>query len=411
PLFSFLIYEGTGVNPSYLFGFICLCLLIIRLFSIYSSAKNLLIPNYVILFGVFTFYTILSSIFVSNELIEEGAFKYLYSNSFLLTFFAFVVIENTSFPPSWMKIAIKVLGFTLIIAAIVSVVQIFEPLFLVKGKSLIKGLSFERIEEYYRNNPEEETGSISRFLSGYRLSIYSYINGISVGIDTICILSLLIALKSQNWVKTGVWVVAAALVSFLSSARWIMLNFLVVASQIIWISKNKLLNTFKYVLFGVMIIIFLVPIIEYSGMDIQKFIEERLLSKSAYTRILAFEIFSKVYLDNPIFGTGGVNTPKMERLISGRTSQIHVGYLKLFYYYGLVGGVIYLTFLASLLNRLWKMAQRSNYWGGFFAFLAFAIANLTLVELDLFYFGLLLALIFSNHFYYEGDKSLSSASS
>ena len=97
----------------------------------------------------------------------------------------------------------------------------------------------------------------------------------------------------------------------------------------------------------------------------------------------------------------------MERLIRGRTSQIHVGYLKLFYYYGLVGGLLYLAFLASLMNRMWKIARQSNYWGGFFAILAFVVANLTLVELDLFYHGLLLALIFSNHFYHNRSKNLS----
>ncbi len=129
------------------------------------------------------------------------------------------------------------------------------------------------------------------------------------------------------------------------------------------------------------------------------------MSNSAETRILAFEVFSKVYPENPVIGTGGVNTTKMIQIIGGRSSQIHVGYLSLFYYFGLIGGLLYLAFMGSLLMRLWKRAKKSRYWGGFFALLAFAIANLTLVKLDLFFHGLLLALIFSNHFYNEGRKN------
>ncbi len=89
----------------------------------------------------------------------------------------------------------------------------------------------------------------------------------------------------------------------------------------------------------------------------------------------------------------------MTLLLAGRSSQMHVGYVKLFYYYGLVGGLLYLTFLTSLLLRMWKIGRQCNYWGGFFAFLAFVIANFTLVRFDLFYCGLLLALVYTNHFY------------
>lgn len=96
-------------------------------------------------------------------------------------------------------------------------------------------------------------------------------------------------------------------------------------------------------------------------------------------------------------------------LLNGRSSQIHVGYLKLFYYYGLVGGILYLTFLGLLLKRMWGIGKVSSYWGGFFAFLAFAIANLTLVKFDLFHYGLLLAILFSNFFYKLSDNTLRSS--
>ena len=67
--------------------------------------------------------------------------------------------------------------------------------------------------------------------------------------------------------------------------------------------------------------------------------------KSAGTRILAVYMFLEFFPENPIFGTGGVMKADLVRAIRGRSSQIHVGILSLFYYYGLVGGFIYLFFL------------------------------------------------------------------
>ena len=407
PLFSFFVHLGTGLHPNYAFGLICIVFLIYRLISIYREGINLRVPYYLILFGVFTIYAIFSNILASDELEVEGVFKYFYSNPFFLTLIAFLIVENTSFPKKWIKWATTVLVITLVLAATVSLIQIYDPLFFNYNADLIQGLSYERLEEYYRNNPDESSGNVSRFFKDYRLSIYSYITQISVGMDTIAIFSLLIALKSNNWLRSAILIIATALVSFLSSSRWIMLNFLIVASQTIWTGRDKAMNIFKYGLYGIILILLMVPLMKFGGIDIQRFTQDRLLSNSATTRIYAFEVFGKVFPDQPILGTGGVDTPKMERLIQGRTSQIHVGYLKLFYYYGLVGGILYLSFLASLLSHLWKRARRSNYWGGFFAIVAFAIANFTLVELDLFYHGLLLALIFSNHFYRMEDSNYS----
>ena len=387
--------------PHYLFGIICFLFLIFRLIKIYMEGGNLKIPYYVQLLGLFTLYTLLSSFLVSDLLMDTGTIKYLYSDYFLLTFIAFLIIENTHFPARWIHIAIRILGLTLVLAAIISVVQIYKPLFFLRTTDVIEGLPYERLGSYYRDNPVEETNSVSRFLGGYRLSIYSYINELSVGIDTLAIFSILIALKSTKRIRIIIWVIAAGLVSFLSSSRWIMLNFLVISSQFIWTRSTWFSNSIKYIFYGVILMIFMGTIAKYSGIDLQDFTEDRLFSNSALTRLVAVEVFSEVFPDHPFFGTGGVDTPEMERLIKGRSSQIHVGYLKLFYYYGLIGGLLYLGFLISFMIRLWQMARRSNYWGGFFAVLAFAIANITLVELDLFYHGLILAFIFSNHYYYK----------
>lgn len=397
------------MEPNNVLGFICLIFLLYRFIIIYSAGTNLVVPYYIVIYGIFTFYTALSNIFIANKLQEVGLLKFLYSNPFILTLMAFLVVENTHFPPRWIRLATWVLGLTLITAAVVSLVQIFDPLFFRKSDSFISGLTYERMKDFYGNNQGIETGEVSRFLMGYRASIYSFVDPISVGMDGIAIFSLLLALKTGSRLKSLIWVFAAALISFLSSSRWIMVNFLVVASQNIWIKKNIVWNAFKYAFYFIGLLMVLVPVAEFAGIDIHKFTKERLMSNDASTRILAFTVFSKVFPDHPIIGTGGADTSKMTHLLKGRSSQIHVGYLKLFYYYGLVGGLIFLTFLVSLLLRMWKMARESHYWGGFFAILAFFVANFTLVQFSLFYTGLLLAIIFSNHFYAESTKVLISS--
>ncbi|WP_170863173.1 O-antigen ligase family protein [Pseudozobellia thermophila] len=385
-------------------GLVCVSLVSIKLILIYKSNETLSVPYYLIFFGLFTGYTIICDMF-KTQIFEGRELKYFYSEPIWLTFIALIIVENVSYPHKLMVIAKHVLGFTLVIAAIVSVIQVSNPLFLINNDVLIDGLPFERIKQYYENATVSDVGSranlskVNRFLDGYRLSIFSYISELSVGIDTVAICSILISWKPIKVVNTGVAALSTTIISFLSSSRWIMLNCVICISQIIWSSKNRLLSLFYFFISLVFLILFSIAVASYMGMDVEKYFSERLMSDSALTRLLAFEVFFKVFPDNPIFGTGGVDTEKMIRLIGGRSSQIHVGFLKLLYYYGLFGGTLYLSFMVSLLTRLYKRAKFSGFWGGFYALLTFFVANLTLVEFSLFYYGPLLAIIFSNHFY------------
>jgi len=408
PLFCYLGIKTIDKNEEIL-ALVCIGLLLFRIVEIYKSQSNLVIPIYVMFFGLFMVYTMLCGIFMSNYFIERG-YKYFYTDSIWLTFIALLIIENTFFSIKSLKFAKKILEFTLVLAAIVSIIQISKPLFFVNDKVFVKGLSYDRMAEYYKNIPNTEIGAaweagmVDRFLGGYRSSIFSYIDPLSVGMDTLAIFSILIAFKSVNFISRIVFTLSTAIVSFLSSSRWIILGFLVVASQIFWVGRNKWRNLIYFVVSGVLLLLTLVIIASFIGFDVEQYVTGRLMSDVATTRLLAFEVFFEVFPENPIFGTGGVDTEKMVRLLGGRSSQIHVGFLKLFYYYGLVGGILYLSFMVTFLIRLRNMAIHSGYWGGFFAILAFFFANLTLFELSLFYYGPLLAIIFANHFYFNKTK-------
>ncbi|MDB2606208.1 O-antigen ligase family protein [Zobellia sp.] len=387
-------------------GLVCISLVFIKLMSIYRSGETLSIPYYLIFFGLFTGYTILCDMF-KTQIFEGRELKYFYSEPIWLTFIALIIVENVSYPHKLMVIAKGILSFTLVIAAIVSIIQISNPLFFINNNVMIDGISFERIRQYYENATIADVGSranlskVNRFLDGYRLSIFSFIGELSVGIDTVAICSILIAWKPVKTLNRGVAALSTTIIVFLSSSRWIMLNCFICLSQIIWSSKNRLVSLFYFFISIIFLIIISIAVATYMGIDVEKYFSERLMSDSALTRFLAFEVFFKVFPDNLFFGTGGVDTDKMIRLIGGRSSQIHVGFLKLFFYYGLFGGTLYLSFMVSLLMRLQKMAKYSGFWGGFYALLTFFVANLTLVEFSLFYYGPLLAIIFANHFYWK----------
>ena len=97
-----------------------------------------------------------------------------------------------------------------------------------------------------------------------------------------------------------------------------------------------------------------------------------------------------------LHGFGGESKDyELVRELAGRSSQIHIGYLSLLYYYGLVGGFLYLTFIVLITRKLYRDAKTTYYWGPFFGFLGLVLANFTLVSLSFFNAGLILCLFFN----------------
>ena len=67
-------------------------------------------------------------------------------------------------------------------------------------------------------------------------------------------------------------------------------------------------------------------------------------------------------------------------------------------------------FIISLMLQLRRRAIERNYWGSFFALLAFVFANVTLVVIHLFFHGLILAIIFSNNVEQQGVRNVENKS-
>ncbi|MBK8505599.1 MAG: hypothetical protein IPL46_27400 [Saprospiraceae bacterium] len=408
PFYAYIIVWHLHMIPEYVSGLVIYGLFIELLITKFRNNETLRIPGYVSILAIFTLYLFLSKIFISDIVADIGIAKYLYRDDFLRTIVALLIIENTRFDKKAINLALHLLFGILLIASVVSIIQIEQPLFFRNGEWLNGYGSIEKYEEYVSQLGPDYDDAVTHVKEGYRFSIYSWTNGISVGLDALAIFSILWGIKSLSKIKKILLLISAGFISILSSSRWIILNFFIVFSQRIFRSRKPVVYSLLLIPVLVASIFAIIWGAQYFGFDYNQFFKERLLSKSAGTRFYAFEVFGRVYPHNPIFGTGGADTSEMLRLIQGKTSQIHVGWLKLLYYYGLIGGLIYLAFIVSILRHLYNEALRSRYWGSFFAILAFVIANFTLVELSIFYHGLLLAMLFSRQLRNQPDSSHSS---
>jgi hypothetical protein len=150
-------------------------------------------------------------------------------------------------------------------------------------------------------------------------------------------------------------------------------------------------------------VFFMGGVLQVIGYDVGRYVQERLLDDSGGSRILAFEIFGRFFPDNPFFGTGQHLTQEVLVALSGRSSQIHVGYLSHLYTYGIVGTLMAFIFWIMIAVHLWKIAKRTGFWGGYFGFMVFLWANVTMVFYWVFTFGLALCYLFAS--YYESKEN------
>ena len=121
---------------------------------------------------------------------------------------------------------------------------------------------------------------------------------------------------------------------------------------------------------------------------------------SAYNRIYAFTLFREFFPKKPFLGTGGKMEDDLLAMKGSRTSQIHVGWFSLFYYYGIVGAFFFLAFTYFIMKKLWHTAKKTNYWGSFYAFLTYFISILgTQVVFQIFFVGFIFAMVYNR--YYE----------
>ncbi|RPD94359.1 hypothetical protein EGM88_12330 [Aureibaculum marinum] len=374
---------------------------VILLFFYAKKGKPVKIPRYAIFYLLFVIYA-----YISEFIFLDRDFKsiFLVSNPMIGSFLALIIVENLEVRLKYMNSILKFSNILLIVAFIVILLQ------------QVIGQEFMTNPDYMRDwGGGDETES-------RLVSIYSYISPVAVGFGFVPVFILIteLLIKSKKNKKLLLYVLLGLLFSFLTKTRWIMLNALMVFLLLYFNHRKQLTSFYKYLILVPSIVVIALFVGESFGLKTMGIVEDRILEKdsggvgkgSASSRILAFTAFSQVYMDNPILGRGNVKygmagtgeqDSKLKKILGGKSSQLHVGYLSLLYIYGLVGGIFFLGFIYLILKRLYKNAEKTGYYGPFVAFLGFALANLTLVTFTFFEMGLILALLF-NKFYLQSLK-------
>lgn len=353
-------------------------------------------PKYLLLYLLFIIYVFYSDLY---RLHREFKLMYLFSNPLIGGLNMMFIVENLKIPK---RVFIKIMEISkviLILAFFVIIIQqvVDSSFFVNQNLSSLRFIT--------------EQGTEKNRL----VSIYSWIGGfIIVGFSFTPVFFLVV---EDNIKKKCVfiWIIAGLIFAFLSKARWIMINTLFVFVLMYIYQRVKIRFFLKYVMLLPLIVLMTSISLEFIGVNISGIIKERILESdksdisqtSAGTRVLAFKALNKLYWDHPLFGIGsikygmggtGEQDYKLRSFLRGRSSQMHVGYVSLLYMYGLVGGILFLSFLFLILNKLYQNAKLTDMWAPFFGFLGFALANLTLVTFSVFYMGFIIVLVADKYY-------------
>lgn len=368
-----------------------------------KKGRVLKIPGYLIFYLLFIFYDFFSTFYLLNR---EFKLMYLFSNYLIGGLNLMFIIENIAINKRHFRFVINYSKLILIVAIILILLQqaIDKSIFVKKSDtalySTIKGVSDNEDRLH---------------------SIYSWISMFSNGFGFVPIYLIIIEFIYRKKKKIVLLTLMGIIYAILTKERWVMLNALLVFPIFFLYNKNKLGKLIKLLLIIPLITISIFVLSESIGANMKGIFEDRILEsnkksfnqKAASSRILAFVAFNKFYWDNPIFGKGnikygmgGTNKQdyKLRSFLRGRSSQIHVGYLSVFYMYGLIGGFLFLSFLYLLMKKLFNNARKTKMWGPFLGMMGLVLANLTLVTFLVFEMGLIISLYVDKYYIQEYSK-------
>lgn len=390
PFLGFIFRVTINADIYFISNMLVLAMALYLFFLSYAKGLKLQYPSYLVVFTIFIVYLLAIELLVGNiltteapfrKVAEKSLFKYYYTHYFLSNVFILFLIENLPLDTKLMKKATKGILVVLMISLLVTLIQQIDPLFFVY---IDTELTRELLLGLYK---------------GRAYSIYTWIRWNAVGFGAVSLVSIIYGMslaqkKPMDWI-----LIPGLIISFLSQARWAMLNFVLIIFQRAMTEKDFIIYAVRIFFTSVIAGLAIWGILQFIGIDVTGFVEGRVMDESADTRFIAFDVFANQFPKSPIWGSGGVLTEDAFQDIGGRSSQIHVGFLSILYYYGIVGTLIYIVFLYMLFKRMAWVGKRTNYWGSYFAMHGYILANCTLVHLDLHWEGLILALIYSK--YYE----------
>jgi len=363
---------------------------VISLFVFKPKNVTLKFPKYILFYLLFVLY-VFHSAFI--QLDRDFKVIYLFKNELIGGLNFMFIIENITITKRYYNLIIKISKYILLIAVLIILMQ-------------------QAINPQIFMNPDFISEDFLKSDNDNRLySIYSWLGNLqAVGFGFVPIFLLVIEDLDKKKKEILKWLLIGLTFALLSKARWIMVNAFLVFVILFINHRDKTIRFFKFLFFIPLIIYLSLFALKAVGIDAAGIVNERILEKdkanmkqtTAGTRLLAFEAFGKLFWNKPILGNGnkrygmggtGKQDLELRRILKGRSSQIHVGYLSLLYKYGIVGGFFFLGFLYLFLKQLYKNAKIVGIWAPFLGMMGLVLANLTLVHFSVMQMGFLIILI------------------
>jgi len=391
PFLGMFTFKYLAMPPIYIQSAFTYLLVILIIFN--SKNRKILLPKYLLAFLIFVIYHHISEYDAYkyfNFTIRNKTYlglQYFLRNDMLLSFLILFICENVKILKKDVPKIIKLAKYVFIISLIVMIIQAtIDPQFLQGPRTYFEedaNVSVQRLDSIYSWVMQ---GSLGLTIPFYLAFIF-YINKV----------------QAKTKLESFFYAAGGLILSFLSKYRSIMLSMIL----ILGLTYRNIFRRFRTVkMIALMAIALLASyyMLESFGVNVKKIYEDRIIekdkdfyAKSASSRISAFKYFSILFPKNPIWGHGPYLDSEARRVIAGRSSQIHVGFLSLLYYYGIIGSLPYFLFLVLLLKRLNEQRSITNFHASFFAWISFISVNFTSVVLSFFEAGIAFIMIMNNY--------------
>lgn len=339
------------------------------------------VPKYLVCFIIFTIYHLASTLFFKTMPEGENPIYSVLADINLFACTLLIIIENMTFSEEFIHKMYRNLFIVVVLTLIVSVIQIKFPTFMFNEK-LLEGEELDFWGEEIRNN-----------------AFYSYVNTNSLGISFPIFVAILLNYYDTQKKYFALIILSGIVVAFLTKTRYVMLSTIIAFSQLFFAQKRSMSKRLSLVLTFAVSIVIIVFIANEAGFNIDEVIANRILEKgndmeSAKARVTSYEVFMIKFPEHPWLGVGPKTRPDVVALLNGEAPLIHVGYLSYLYFYGVVGCFfIFLSFF-FLLKDAWSVGKRYNFWGSFYGFVSFLVANVTFVYFNMAEMGMIIAVLY-----------------
>ncbi|MBN1999838.1 hypothetical protein JW935_19940 [candidate division KSB1 bacterium] len=379
PIWGYIFLEYFERAPNWVLGAIFFVVTILYFPQLFIK-KKIVVPAYIKFMILSCCYYLIWGI--SDDFEQYGGFfKFLYKNPVLFSIFVFLLIENAVFNGKFIDRIIIIFKITIVAAFIVSFIQVFVIEYFLIPVQLYEDVNIAQF-------------GIIRFPS-----LFAYIDPNAMGFSFLPIAGLVLSYDIYHKKRfTALFIVMSGVVALLSSTRYIQIGFFIILLQLLISKKFSLKNSLLLLLLLGFTIFLSTFFLRAIGFELDDYYYTRLIERTYMSRIVGINLFIKFFPQNPFFGVGQRVSDELFMALGGYSSQIHIGFLSHLYEWGIVGSFFVFTAWTLLTIKTWRIAMRSRFYGGFFGILVFLFANATLVEYDLFHYGIIFSLVFTKYF-------------